>query len=206
MTNVKNYSFYNCECLTSVKIPNSITSIGNSAFYGCNGLTSVKIPNSVATICNSAFRNCTGLASVTIPNSMTTIENYAFNGCSNLVTAVSRIASPQSVTYTYFNNQTNIFTGIPKASTLYVPKGSIDSYQLEQYDGKPNPWLAFGNVCEVLDGDVNLDGSVTSADVTVIYNHLLNGDDTYIAAADVDGDGVITAADVTAIYNILLGE
>ncbi|MBR5638175.1 MAG: C10 family peptidase [Muribaculaceae bacterium] len=54
-------------------------------------------------------------------------------------------------------------------------------------------------------GDVNCDGSVTTADVTCIYNYLLNGDETYLATSDVDGDGFITTTDITVIYNILLG-
>ena len=54
-------------------------------------------------------------------------------------------------------------------------------------------------------GDVNLDGSVTSADVTVLYSVLLGDDDTWRFNADVDGDGHITSADVTTVYDILLG-
>ena len=54
-------------------------------------------------------------------------------------------------------------------------------------------------------GDVNGDGEVTSADVTCIYNYLLNGDDTFIDTCDVNGDGNITSVDITIIYNILLG-
>ena len=54
-------------------------------------------------------------------------------------------------------------------------------------------------------GDVNGDGSVTAADVTALYDYLLNNDTTSLVNADVDGDGNITAGDVTAVYNILLG-
>ena len=54
-------------------------------------------------------------------------------------------------------------------------------------------------------GDVNGDGSVTSADVTALYNYLLDGDSSAIAAGDQDGDSHITSADVTAVYNIMLG-
>ena len=54
-------------------------------------------------------------------------------------------------------------------------------------------------------GDVNGDGNVTAADITQLYNYLLNGDMTYYNTADVNGDGNITAADVTFIYDILLG-
>ncbi len=54
-------------------------------------------------------------------------------------------------------------------------------------------------------GDVNGDGTVTSADVTCIYNYILNGDETSLINGDVNGDGAITSADVTVVYNILLG-
>ncbi len=53
-------------------------------------------------------------------------------------------------------------------------------------------------------GDVNNDGAVTSTDVTVLYNYLLNSDDTFLSTSDVDGDGHITGADITMVYNILL--
>ena len=53
-------------------------------------------------------------------------------------------------------------------------------------------------------GDVNCDGSVTTVDITCLYNYLLNGDETYIATSDVDGDGFITTTDITVIYNIIL--
>lgn len=54
-------------------------------------------------------------------------------------------------------------------------------------------------------GDVDGDGIVTSTDITILYNYLLNGDSTNIVNGDQDGDGIITATDITIIYNILLG-
>lgn len=62
-----------------------------------------------------------------------------------------------------------------------------------------------GNGQSSVYGDVNGDGFVTAADVTAVYDYLLNGDLTYIATTDVNGDGYITSADITAIYDILLG-
>ena len=52
--------------------------------------------------------------------------------------------------------------------------------------------------------DVNEDGAVNAADITAIYNYILNGDDTYAATSDVNGDGAINAGDVTAVYNFIL--
>ena len=75
VTSIAEETFYNCSGLTSVTIPNSVTSIGELAFWSCSSLTSVSIPNSVASIGSYAFYDCSGLTSVTIPNSLTIIEH-----------------------------------------------------------------------------------------------------------------------------------
>lgn len=72
-----------CRNLTSVIIPNSVTTIGNKAFNGCFGLTSIKIPNSVTDINDHAFME-SGLTSIIIPNSVTHIGTNAFAACANL--------------------------------------------------------------------------------------------------------------------------
>ena len=91
---IGNRAFSNCSGLTSVTIPNSVTSIGESTFSGCSGLTSVTIPNSVTYIGNYAFSDCTGLTSVDIPNSVTSIGEYTFLNCSGLTS----VTIPNSVT------------------------------------------------------------------------------------------------------------
>ena len=73
-------TFYDCSGLTSVTIPDSVTTIGWGAFEDCSGLTSVTIPDSVTTIGSWAFADCSGLTSVTIPDSVTTIGSWAFYG------------------------------------------------------------------------------------------------------------------------------
>ena len=80
--------------LTSITIGNSVTSIGGSAFLLCSNLTSVTIPNSVTSIGLSAFQVCTNLTSVTIGNSVTSIGGSAFSGC----TSLTSLTIPNSVT------------------------------------------------------------------------------------------------------------
>ena len=53
--------------------------------------------------------------------------------------------------------------------------------------------------------DVNGDGVVTAADVTALYDIMLNNDYSNVVSSDQNGDGEITAADITVVYNILLG-
>ena len=91
---IRDGAFSICSRLTSVTIPNSVTSIGNSAFLSC-GLTSLTIPNSVTYIGNSAFRSCTGLTSVVISNSITSINDFTFYGCVGLTS----VNIPNGVTY-----------------------------------------------------------------------------------------------------------
>ncbi len=62
-----------------------------------------------------------------------------------------------------------------------------------------------GEVNPTIAGDVNGDGEITSADVTALYNWLLNNDDSALVNGDVNGDGDITAADITSVYNVMLG-
>ena len=60
-------AFSGCSGLTSIVIPDSVTSIGYAAFEGCSGLTSVTIGSGVTSIGDYAFRGCDGLTSLTIP-------------------------------------------------------------------------------------------------------------------------------------------
>ena len=94
VTSIDYGAFFDCRGLTSVTIPNSVTEIGSSAFCQCDGLTSVTIPNSVTSIGSSAFLNCTGLTSVEIPNSVTSIGSHAFYCCRGLTS----VTIPNSVT------------------------------------------------------------------------------------------------------------
>ena len=98
--------------------------------------------------------------------------------------------------------------------TITEPQGgkpvyysSLDGYFIGDANGNivGNAWVTINGTATFMPGDVNGDGSVTSADITALYNYLLNGDSSYIVNGDQNGDGEITSADVTAVYKILLG-
>ena len=67
--------------MSSITIPDGVTSIENNAFNGCYSLSSITIPDGVTSIKGSAFNNCYSLSSITIPDGVTSIGDSAFVGC-----------------------------------------------------------------------------------------------------------------------------
>ena len=106
-------AFDDCSSLTSLTIPNSVTSIGNYAFKGCSSLTSITIPNSVTSIGDYAFSYCSSLTSVTIPESVTYIGYYAFDYCSSLtsVTIPNSVTSIGGYAFSYCSALTSVTIG-----------------------------------------------------------------------------------------------
>ena len=109
VTSIKESAFSLCG-ITSIYIPNSVTSIGKYAFQGCGGLTSVTIPNSVISIGEGAFTSCSGLTSINIPNNITSIEDFCFNDCSGLtsLTIPNNVTSIGKSAFQYCSRITSI--------------------------------------------------------------------------------------------------
>ena len=150
--NGKSYGIYAnafCECtdLTSVVIPNGVTSIGEFAFWGCSSLTSITIPDSVTSIGDSAFKNCSSLTSITIPDGVTSIGGAAFYGCSNLTSVIWNAKNCTKAGFYNCSSLTDVTIGknvkaIPSsafegcrslASVNYL--GTIDQWVAINFDG-----------------------------------------------------------------------
>lgn len=74
-------TFYPSTYVTSVIIPEGVTSIGESAFYCCTKMTHVELPEGLLTIEKSAFDWCVSLSEISLPESVVSIGERAFLGC-----------------------------------------------------------------------------------------------------------------------------
>ncbi|MEE1112944.1 MAG: leucine-rich repeat domain-containing protein [Bacteroidales bacterium] len=164
VTSIGEGAFAGCESLTSVTIPNSVTEIGSEAFYGCSSLTSVTIPNSVTSIGEGAFGGCSSLTSVTIPNSVTSIEFATFSGCRSLtsITIPNSVTSIGASAFAHCNSLTSVT--IPNSVT------SIEDYAFAHCNSLtsvtiPNSVTSIGNGAFYLYGPNHCcddDGGLTS--------------------------------------------
>lgn len=73
-----------CAKLTTVKLPDTVTSIGGNAFTH-TAVTSLDfLPDGVTSIGGYAFNACNGLTSVELPSSLTSLGGFAFQSCTNI--------------------------------------------------------------------------------------------------------------------------
>ena len=153
---IVDYVFYECSKLTSVTIPEGVTSIGLGAFEKCYGLTSITIPSGVTSIRNSAFYSCSSLTSIIIPSSVTSLGEYTFSGCPKLKTA-----GPIGGGY---NIEFGWTTAIPSNAFHYCPITSITIPE-----GVTSIRDSAFYYCSILTS-VTIPSSVTSIEGDAFYN------------------------------------
>ncbi|MFI3240239.1 MAG: leucine-rich repeat domain-containing protein [Bacteroidales bacterium] len=164
LTSIGDYAFRSCFALKSINLPESLTDIGKVAFMYCDGLTSFNIPNSVTFIGDSAMFYCDALQSVTISGAIEYIGDYAFATCHALNSVKIYAEIPPEITTTVFNN---IYTDFYSIITLTVPIGCVDIYKADAV------WGLFTNIVE---GDYT-DVEYNLVDETKLYvtnNGILN--------------------------------
>ena len=87
-------AFRNCTALETVTISGDVTDIGDLAFAGCVRLKGVNLPSTVTRIGDYAFLGCASLPSLQMPSGLSSIGRFAFQGC----TSLDGVAIPDSVT------------------------------------------------------------------------------------------------------------
>ena len=120
ITTIPSHMLEGCTSLTSLTIPDSVTKIGMYAFQGCTNLTNVNIPSNISIIDGSAFQNCSSLQEVVIPNTISKIGKQALRGCTSLTSITIEATTPPEI-FSYTFEDTN-------NCPIYVPCDSVSSY------------------------------------------------------------------------------
>ncbi|MDO4281889.1 MAG: leucine-rich repeat protein, partial [Peptococcaceae bacterium] len=83
VTTIQDGAFGGTTTLTSITIPDSVTTLGEWCFAD-SALTNITLPASVTSLGSYAFRGCTGLTAISIPESITTLPAGLFDDCQRL--------------------------------------------------------------------------------------------------------------------------
>lgn len=158
VTTIGEYAFSDYdENLTSVTLPETITTIVSYAFDG-TVLTELTIPNSVKTIGANVFEY-SGLRKITLGSGLETIGANAFLKCSSLTEVYALAETPCEIAETTFP------ADVKANATLHVPAGSVAAYQ------SSSNWSGFKDYQQIA-GQTD-PGPDPSVPVDVLYNGIL---------------------------------
>ena len=195
--------------ITSIEVPDSVTSIGEMAFLGCTSLKSVKLSTGVAKIDKNAFGSCSALQEIQVAK-----DNSNFSSLDGVLyskkqdTLVIYPAAKTDAAYIIPSGVTSVamyaFSENPYLETLTIPNSLIKvgdsafynckNLRAVSYNGTEEEWnqITIGLLNEKLTGatiqyqeriigDVNADGAFTISDVVLLQKWLLSVPDTQLA-------------------------
>lgn len=201
-------AFY-LSAITSIEIPNTVTSIGEMAFLGCTSLKSVKLSTGVAKIDKNAFGSCSALQEIQVAK-----DNPNFSSLNGVLyskkqdTLIIYPAAKTDAAYIIPSGVTSVamyaFSENPYLETLTIPNSLIKvgdsafynckNLRAVSYNGTEEEWnqITIGLLNEKLTGatiqyqeriigDVNADGAFTVSDVVLLQKWLLSVPDTQLA-------------------------
>ena len=134
-------AFKACTNLTSITIPDSVTSIDSYAFDGCTSLTSITFgdDSQLTSIGERAFSGCTSLTSIEIPDRVTSIGERAFYDCTRLKSVyITDLAAWCAISFadgvaTPLWCGADLYINGERATDIVIPDGvaSIGSYAFD---------------------------------------------------------------------------
>ena len=189
VTSIGDEAFFDCTHLTSIDIPDSVTVIRDYTFYGCSSLRSITLGNRVKTVGECAFENCTALTSIDIPNSVTTIQDFAFEGCHRLASVImgSGVTTIGTCIFYYCDQLTDV------ACSAITPP-SVNNGLFDNMD-----YYAHATLHVPAE-------SVHAYQAALYWKDFFNivGDATTYVHGDVNGDGEVNIADANSVTEVIV--
>ena len=127
ITAFSNYAFIQNTKMTSITIPNGVTTIGTNAFFGCDSLTSITIPDSVTKIEDGAFEDCLALAEIYNLSSLNIIIGDYSNGGIGLYAKVIHTRTDEPTRIVKENNIAYYVEGSTKIALVLLDKTVISA-------------------------------------------------------------------------------
>ncbi len=192
------YAFVDNVNLKTIKISNSLAEVEQYAFSGCTSLDTISFPYSTRYYGDRVFDGCSKLRMARFSNGVLSMGSDLFHGCDNLTSLHLRERNPHDI-----DIAEDAFDYIKPRCTLYVPVGQKERYEsMDVFKG----FKAIVEEAVEIPGDINGDDISNGADLTYLYNYLLDGESHGIEERyfDVNGDGIVNGTDITELYNILL--
>lgn len=139
MISIERWAFNACSSLTTIDIPESVTSIGTYVFKDCVSLTTINISENsqLMSIGSYACAGCSSLTSIVLPKILETVNSEAFANCPKLFDVFCHADKLPST-------KANAFDGsYPEYATLHVPANALNDYK------NTVPWSSFGTIVTV---------------------------------------------------------
>ncbi|MBP5418819.1 MAG: leucine-rich repeat domain-containing protein, partial [Bacteroidales bacterium] len=170
---------------------------------GCSSLSSINIPESVTSIGDAAFSGCSSLTSINIPESVTSIGDEAFYYCSDLMSVFCYASTPAELGSKAFENTHDDLI-------IYIPKGTTEAYKaawgeelnfvemLASFEYVSN----YGEV-KILSSEADaMTISIEPAEGYELQSITVNGNDILSAANDATLKAVLNADDTYTISGL----
>ena len=118
VTVIMDYAFKNCKNLETAVLPDKLTELKKGVFYGCQALKSIEFPETLTAIGDQAFRACVNIDRIEIPGSVKSIGELAFDSCQKLSSIILNEGLQEIGAYAFMNCYELSGIAIPDSVTV----------------------------------------------------------------------------------------